>query len=132
MHTDKNLILRITEFAVSNSPFIYNEMAEALKINEYEEGFIYRNILKGEHGSNDNPHHILAVTGRSEPENHDWRTHVYELLPAAFYNYVDYLEIVEARKSAQTAKTLSWIAIWITVCLGITQIFLAYLQLGRT
>lgn len=116
---NKNLVYRIIEYGIDKKSFSMLQMKEDLKLTDDDQNYILTIWLRG--GTADsNPNHIIV----SYQSDKDCR-----ILPAAVFHYNDYLEIVEARKSAQHAKKLSWYAIWISSCLAVIQIVIGYFQL---
>jgi len=116
---EQNLILRVTEYALQKKQFLLSEMKQELNLSVEDYGFVTATMTKHEQGS-DNPNHILAISDfiwddRPLTPRVDTNKSKYSLLPNAFYNYVDYLEIKEARKHADEAKKQSMLAIQLTI-----------------
>lgn len=107
-----NLILRITEYAVNRSSFIYTEMKDALGLNIDEDAFIQAYCITYSRET-ENPNHIFVQTNYSSSGG--WMHSRYRLLPTAFYNYVDYVEIKVARQQATDAKHQSSLALMVAV-----------------
>ncbi len=77
----------------------------------------------------DNPNHILvgAELDYFNTTTVNVEKSTYSLLPTAFYNYVDYLEIKQARIQANEAKKQSMIAIRISVAAIIVTVVIEFL-----
>lgn len=124
-----NLILKVIEYALSKDTFTLEEMEKDFK--DYVGSWSYiRNTLVADNARQTNPNHIIVISnpkynGSNMP---DPAISKYRLLPSAYFSYIDHLEVVEARKAAKSAKVLSWIAIGISLGLGVLQI---YLELKR-
>ncbi|MEP2669485.1 MAG: hypothetical protein ABJH04_10845 [Cyclobacteriaceae bacterium] len=133
---EQNLILRITKYAVERKFFTLQELYKDLKLGEGDpdnkEYNFLRSTLTCEQRSTQNPNHILVYYGKipttvRTPDaittfENDKR--YYTLLPQAFYNYVDYLEIKEAKMHANEAKKQSMLAIQLTVFAILTSILI--------
>jgi hypothetical protein len=116
---DRTLILRITKYAANqHREFYYTDMKDALQLDDDDDGYILTN-LTAFNSSTENPNHILqiyeVITGKSGTAMSNRLASTYTLLPQALYNYVDYLEIVEARKAANEAKVLSLLSLRVAV-----------------
>ncbi|MBL7843461.1 MAG: hypothetical protein JNK44_06325 [Cyclobacteriaceae bacterium] len=105
---------------MSKDSFTKREMFELLKLETEDRAYIEKYLLCSDH-RNVLPNHIFAEIDRLNIKDHmDYR---FKILPTAIFQYIDYLEIVEARKAATTARTLSWLAIGVSVILTFLQIF---------
>ncbi|MFZ1806901.1 MAG: hypothetical protein WAU36_06765 [Cyclobacteriaceae bacterium] len=118
---EQNLILRVTKYALNKKQFLLGEMKEELDLSVEDYSFVISTMTKHEQGS-DSPNHILAISDfvwfdhpTIDVSRVDTNKSKYSLLPNAFYNYVDYLEIKEARKHADEAKKQSMLAIQLTI-----------------
>lgn len=142
---ESNLILRITEYAIKHNSFDLAQLITDLQLGQDDSEFI-KNSLVSKSTIADNPNHILVVgnaditltekENATEGTNYSELRKPYRLLPTAFYNYVDYLEIKEARRQASEAKQqanlaiqLTLFAIIISVVIGLGQIFLQVAEL---
>lgn len=142
---ERNLIIRVTEYAIEHNSFELAQLIADLKLGQGDSDFL-KNSLVSKSYTADNPNHILVVSNidiqQTEKENdtggkdYSELRKPYRLLPTAFYNYVDYLEIKEARKQANEAKKqaslalqLTVSAIIISVLLGLGQIFFQIVEM---
>ena len=142
---ERNLIIRITEYAIEHNSFELTQLIADLNLGQEDSEFI-KNSLVSKSYTADNPNHILVVSNndilRTVKENETGGKNYselrkpYRLLPTAFYNYVDYLEIKEARKQADEAKKqaslalqLTVFAIVISVLLGLGQLFFQLVEM---
>jgi hypothetical protein len=136
---ERNLIIRVTEYAIEHDSFELSQLIKDLELGQDDARFLMGSLVSKSTIA-DNPNHILVVGNpdilRTVKENESGGKHYselrkpYRLLPTAFYNYVDYLEIKEARKQAVEAKQQASLAIQLTVyaivisvLLGAGQIF---------
>lgn len=115
---NQNLIIRVTEYGMKNSNFSLEQLRKDLNLDWKELQFVEHAMTERNKPSTDNPNHLLVP---SEFQYSELSTNLlphqnkYSLVPNAFYNYIDLLEIREARKQANIAKKQSMIAIWISV-----------------
>jgi hypothetical protein len=128
-----NLIIRVTEYGLKHPRFTLRDLQMDLKLNGDEHSFVENALTEKKRTFTDNPNHILVpVEGYTHSpvqvgtivRNPDTK---YSLLPNAFYNYVDFIEIREARKQANDAKKQSMIAIWISVIAIIVSVVVEFL-----
>jgi hypothetical protein len=120
---ESSLILRITEYALNRKTFSLLQLKEDLLLNNEDFQFISR-TLTSKSMISDNPNQILVLVKRTEENikrNAKYNSEIvrdddfFSLLPTAFYNYVDYLEIKEARKHADEAKRQASLALNLTI-----------------
>jgi hypothetical protein len=123
LKTEQHLTLKITEYGLTNQSFSISKLKHDLQLSDHEADFVL-SALCSESQSTNNPNHILCVYERTKTRsstnegggiNLHLPYNLYTLTPTAFYNYVDYLEIKEARKVANEAKQQSILALQITV-----------------
>jgi hypothetical protein len=115
-----NLALRICEYGYNNKSFTLPKLKEVLNSDTYESTYIWNSFVQ--HSANDpDQNRIIHIYSRG----FDADSTEYTISPSAMFSYIDHMEVVEARKAAKEAKRLSWIAIWITLIIGIIQIFAA-------
>lgn len=125
-----NIILRITEYGIEHKSFTIIKMVEDLAIPASDLSFL--DTLTSKEPKSDNPQHIIVFvhTNLKNAERHKKAllspnvnpNYVYQgkdddyyaILPTAFYNFVDYIEIKEARKHAIEAKRQSTLALTLT------------------
>lgn len=129
---DGNLVLRIIDFGKDHQFLYFKHLKKELLLTPQEENlcintFIHFPRIKDEINTNHIMQCIEMPLLDSSTINYD--ECLLTLLPTAIFQYIDYIEIKEARKSAQEAKRLSWYAIWISIFLGAIQIIIGYLQL---
>ena len=151
--TEKNLILRISEYGLNHDRFTLTKLYQTLKLSEYEIKYVVNTLISDTSNETSNPNHILVTVDEIEyepesellkyqnigmgltlkqPKQIVSRLPYYSLTPTALFNYIDYLEIVEARKAAQQARTqaetatrLAIASILIGLVLGLGQIFIS-------
>lgn len=123
----QNLIFRVIQFGLDKESFTLTEAIDNKVLTTLEASFFY-NYYVWNSGSTQNTNHVLLAKGRTNDYNNknDW---TYTVLPTAIFQYIDYLEIVEARKAATEARRLSWIAIWISCILGVFGLVVGLLQI---
>jgi hypothetical protein len=133
LNESENLILKITEYALNRKRFTLNELVEDLSLDKEDTSFVANSLLAHNTDTN-NPNHLLTIS-KQEIVNQS-TVYYYSLVPTAFYNYVDYLEIKEARKHADEAKKQSMLALQITVysiliavILGLAQLLFSVIEL---
>jgi hypothetical protein len=125
-----NLILKVIEYALRKEIFTLEELEADLK--EYVDFMPYiKNTLIGYKAAETNPNHIIIMAEAIYQDKYivrgvtpDHNKSKYRLLPSAYFSYIDHIEVVEARINAKEAKRLSWIAIIISIGVGIIQILL--------
>ncbi len=132
---EKHLIYRIIEYGQKEQFFTYPQLKAELNLSPDEDGYVYNTMIHWDNEATAN--HLIAIvkrnfytgsSGHSLPVIDNQKS-ILGLLPTAIFQYNDYLEIIQARKSAQEAKRLSWYAIWISIGLGVGQIIISYMQL---
>jgi hypothetical protein len=118
---ERNLILKITDYADGKRRFTLEKLYQDLHIEDSDKEFI-ESTLVARSSTTDNPNHLFAIVRSFTPIPNATtqvdafrRGHEFALLPQAFYNYVDYIEIVEARNNAKEAKHFSIMALLIAV-----------------
>ena len=109
-----HLIFRIVEYGLRQEYFTINQLAKDLNLRgDSNEVKYLTNTLVSRSNASDNINHLIVrvriVQGEKED---DW---IYTLLPNAIIQYVDYLEITEARKMANDANRNSAAALSIAV-----------------
>lgn len=132
---ENSLILRVIEYGKDKDGFLIGDMFENLKLNDSDKKFIeYKLCDFG--GSDSNPNHILGFNSNANlsqnfgaQREHFITQNEVRILPNALFSYIDHLEIIEARKAAKSARTLSWIAIIISLLTGIGSLIIGYFQL---
>lgn len=104
---EKNLVLKIIEYSINKDSVTTIEIYKDLKLNEFNQKYVQLYLLATHPSITSN--HKLGEVDRVNIQNpNDYR---YKLLPSAVFQYIDYLEIKEARKNARQAFILSVIAI---------------------
>ena len=101
--------------------FTFYELAKDLQLTELDEYYCWNALTSPKAKQTDSPNHLLIVV-RETPQP-DPKTFLFSLLPSAIINYVDYLEIVEARKNSKNAFIISLLAIGISIAIGAAQIY---------
>lgn len=126
---DNNLAFRVMRFGIEKETFSLLSLKNEGKFRE-DEIFTVFSMFLAVNSAMVNDH--ILVTTVNFNENQKDLSRLWDmpcrLTTNAIFQYVDYLEIVEARKSAADAKRLSWIAIGIAVVLGIVQTALQVIQ----
>lgn len=129
----KHLILRVIEYAIEHQEFKLGDIEKDLKLNNKESDYLRSTLTETQAKKSDNPNHILVVMDQVIYErsgNTDSRSSTYTLVPQAYFNYVDHQEVVIARQAARDAANqasiamrLAIYAIYLTLALGVWQIF---------
>lgn len=137
---ENNLVLKLCEYGISHDEFVLSRFFKENKLNQDEQDFI-NSVLCHQTGET-NPNHVVTISmvhfqGLTEADlelfsKGDFRNRPARLLPNAIFNYIDHLEIIEARKAAKESKRLAWIAIWISVSIGVFSLIVGGLQLYFT
>jgi len=103
-----NLILRVTEYGITNKQFSLIQLKQDLNLNLIDYQYVRNSLTSIGHRNSENPNHILVLSESANKVNADgaynYDFDLYSILPNAFYNYVDYLEIKEARKVADQSR----------------------------
>ena len=125
-----NIILRITEYGIKHKSFTMTKIIEELAIPTSDLSFL--DTLTSKEPKSDNPQHVLVFVHANlkNAERHEKALlnpyansncvyqgkddDYYAILPTAFYNFVGYIEIKEARKHADEAKRQSTLALSLT------------------
>lgn len=131
---EKNLIIRIIEYGLEKDVFTLNSLKEDLNLDEPTLKFIFNNLFAINDQQSAN--HLIALV-QSIPANLKYQfskslnSLQVRLLPNAIFQYSDYLEIKAARQAAKESKKLAWIAIWISLFIGLASLVVGYLQLQQ-
>ncbi len=75
----------------------------------------------------DSPNDLLLLFMSKNKEGEqiiDQKEYIYRLAPNAIFQYLEYIELQEARKNAKQAKTYSITAIIIALLIGLAQVIL--------
>ncbi len=127
---ERNLIYGIIEYGKEKNVFTIEELKSSLKLSDDDLTYVKHTLWHQRGITPSDPNHIIVTSSdRFRTDTYAKMDEPCRLLPSALFQYNDYLEIIEARKSAQEAKRLSWYAIWISIGLGVVQIIIGYLQL---
>lgn len=137
---NKNLYIKILEFGENNPDgFTYNDLVnnKILSFSEPEKKIIdkhFRIAFKNAEKERSNlPEFtnntetifmLIGWTGGNYNENNN-----YTIGYDAYFNYVDYLELQEARKNAETAKRDAKISIYIAVWALVVSIIFSIIQI---
>lgn len=126
----EHLALRIIGYASDKDEFFLNDMSIELKLSSSDRTFIHNNYVAI--NPNINPNHIFrtVITNINPPSLIELEHHyLVRLLPTALFNYVDHLEVIEARKAATVAKQQSAKAIKISIWSLIVASILGFVQI---
>jgi hypothetical protein len=135
--SEKDLVLKIIEYARENEVFHLKDLYSDLGLVQEDRNFVYYSLFNMSH--NPNPNHILQSLmtweeekprGQGEREGVEHQRLV-RLLPTALFSYIDHLEIIEARKAATDARRLSLRSMWISSILAAVAILLTVIQLFK-
>jgi len=125
---ESNLHFRIMKYGVEvRESFTFDELSNHLNLTKTEQDYI-KVFLICYSGRDYNSYVLALEIATNEMErapNSPLRDKKMRLTTSAVFEYIDYLEIVAARESATQAKYLSWIAIGISIVLGLAQIFVS-------
>lgn len=144
---ERNLIIRVTEYAIEHDSFELSQLIKDLELGPDDSRYLMASLVS-KSTTADNPNHILVVgnpdilgtvkENETGGKSYSELRKPYRLLPTAFYNYVDYLEIKEARKQANEAKKqaslaleLTVFAIIISVVIGLGQLIFQIIEMTR-
>jgi hypothetical protein len=124
-----NLIVRVTEYGLKCQRFKLTDLKRDLNLSVEDFNFVRDTLTQLNQKYTDNPNHILvgAELDYFNTTTVNVEKSTYSLLPTAFYNYVDYLEIKQARIQANEAKKQSMIAIRISVAAIIVTVVIEFL-----
>jgi hypothetical protein len=125
-----HLVFRILEYGQFKEPFTLEELIEDLQLQDYEQRYV-TNSLVSRNGQTSDPNHILVkVFGHGKIiDNKQYE--VFALLPSAVMQYVDYLEILEARENSKKAYIISMWALGISLGVGLIQIILQVISMAK-
>ena len=129
---EKQLILRIIKYVRIHHRVTLQQIIDELKLDPTDQEFLV-STLSRKQGQGDNPNHVVAFVSRPNSNNYNLpKENEYQLLPTALFSYIDYLEIVEARKAAGDARKLSLtaieIAVWSLVLSTLVGLFSVFVQ----
>lgn len=105
---DKNLMIRVLEWATKQKQFTFQELCVAANINEVEKSQLkllihHKSLLFHNHStfysSVDKPNSNIEIFASADEH----------------FRYLEYIELKEARESATGANKKSLVAIWIAV-----------------
>jgi hypothetical protein len=99
------LIFRVVEYGMKKEYFTIRELVADLELSKDDEHYV-NNVIKANGNTSDNINHLIVFVKRGE-NYEDAYSYTYTLLPNAIVQYIDYLEIVEARKMAEEARKQS-------------------------
>jgi hypothetical protein len=131
---ESNLIIKLCKYGVEHNAFKVEEFYQSVKDIDLQDKRYVENILLDWGGSPDPNHLITFVTRANNIHKTDEQRQLYlpqyhvRLLPSAHFSYIDHLEVIEARKAATSARKLSWIAIIISIGIGLVQIVIEVLK----
>src|SRR5687767_6194873 len=118
------LIFTVIEYGPNKQYSTFTELTTDLALEPNDSKYLWQSLTSWESFSTQNPNHILVVVLKStgQPENLAAKDRLYTILPNANISYVDYLEILEARRNSKSAFILSRLAILISIGIGAIQI----------
>jgi hypothetical protein len=116
----KHLVFRAIEHVIDKPEFDLAEVIRELKLSGEEEQYIRGLIWDTSKDGEATPNEIFVRVKRMGANVNDWK---YMLLPDAVFQYMDYIEVVEARKAARHARVVSWVAIIISLVIGGLQLY---------
>ena len=117
------LVFRIIEYGLNKQYFSFNELKEHLKMSENDETYCWQSLIVQNTAGTQGPNHLMIVVKKDDLNSVDRKDWIFSLLPSAIVSYVDYLEIVEARRNSKWAFILSLLAILISIAIGSIQIY---------
>jgi hypothetical protein len=118
---DNHLIYRIIRYGLNNESFTLTKLFKDLNLTEQEQEFVRYHFLKDSH--NEKPNHIIAYHEPFSMEGSiSLSKKLISVLPNAVFQFNDYLEIKAAREAAKESKRLAWVAIGLSLVVGIIQI----------
>lgn len=125
---ENNLHFKIIRFGAEEKElFTFDELSKSLNLTSKEERYV-ASYLIGYSGQDSNSYVLSFEDPTMEAYKGDVnyiRDRTCRLTSASIFEYIDYLEIKAARESSTEARRLSWIAIGISVILGIAQIIIS-------
>lgn len=110
---ERNLILKVSKYGAEHSIFVYTDMKDALQLTSSDDEFLRKTCIKFNGEVTSGPNHLLVEV--VVLHSNSFMSSSFRLLPTALYNYVDYMEIKEARRQAREAKFQSSLALMIAV-----------------
>ena len=116
--SSRNLIFKSIEYSINKKYITPRELFEDLKLDQMERGYFHRYLVADSHPGV-LPNHIFGL----QENANDHLDRKYMLLSSAQFQYIDYLEIVEARRHARLALVVSLVAIVVTVVVGVIPFF---------
>jgi hypothetical protein len=136
---EKNLIILICKYGKKNKAFKIEDFYSTITgLTDSDKRFIENMLIYW--GGSPDPNHIVSFASKppthlvtSPPQRAEYlkQKHL-RLLPNALFSYIDHLEIVEARKAAETAKQQSRTAIIISVLALIVSTVLGIIEICIT
>lgn len=129
---NRPLIFRVIEYGMKHQYFTLLELYRDLNLSENDRDYVW-NVLTGNRTVASQYDHILAVAKYNDSKGVFRDVAVeddtFALIPSTIFNYMDYLELVEARENAKQARETankahrtSIAAIIISIAIGLVQI----------
>lgn len=121
----EQLVFKVIEYGMKRQYFTFSQLVRDLNLPENDKTYLWQSLTCSKGFETQNPNHILITIqhGHEQVRKLSAKDYLYTVLPTAIVSYVDYLEIVEARKNSRQAFVISLLAIGISIAIGAVQIY---------
>jgi len=119
--TNESLYIKVLLwiYEKGSSGFTKDELREAFEVSDQEWSWVRWTFLNGLSGDSPLAWHIGAEFTGGDQTNHE----KFYITPAGSSTVLDYLELSEARKSSKEARWWAIIAVFISILVGLVQIY---------
>jgi hypothetical protein len=121
---DNHLIYRIIRYGLTHHVFTLTNLYNDLQLTEDERRHVNHHFIKST--DTETPNHLIASLNPNYFGNHERGINFQDLsvmlLLNGIFQYNDYLEIKAASEAAKESKRLAWIAIGLSLIVGVIQI----------
>lgn len=121
--TKNHLLYKILKYGFENETFTLDSLREDLQLNSNEVEYV-RKLSSNTKGESNDVIILFSTDNKESQWESDRNKWQYMLAPTYYSHYIEMIELEEARKTSIDAKRLAWIAIWISLSVGLMQIII--------
>lgn len=108
----KDLLIRALKYSYNTQKFTMKDITEALNLNKEEKDYIFEYVRSGgDHSVKQLFQTREKFSEEEEKDNTGYYPYYLRLTPQAIFHYLEYVELVNAKKNARWSTFLSIIAI---------------------